>query len=327
MQNNTLCKHILAVGLSLMVVQAVQAVGVRSQNDAGAPLDWVPTGKGYGKPSAKAPDRVDGNNPAGTQGPITGQATATGYGISYHGGPVIGGTTNIYYIWYGNWTGNTAPTILTDLAQNLTNSPRYGINTTYSTSGTGGKTIVNAVSYKGAINVNYSFGTALSDASIKSIVANAITSGSLPKDANGVYFVLTSSDVNATSGFCTQYCGWHNHATISGADIKYAFIGNPSSQCPSSCGVESLSPNGNGGADAMANSLIHELDEAVTDPDLNAWYDNRGYENADKCAWTYGTTYVAANGATANMKLGARDFLIQRNWVNAAPKGRCDLKK
>jgi hypothetical protein len=44
-------------------------------------------------------------------------------------------------------------------------------------------------------------------------------------------------------------------------------------------------------------------------------------ENADKCAWTFGTTYVVANGALANMRLGtgtsARDFLIQRNWVNA----------
>jgi hypothetical protein len=25
-----------------------------------------------------------------------------------------------------------------------------------------------------------------------------------------------------------------------------------------------------------------------------------------------------SNGAQANMKLGARDYLIQRNWVNAA---------
>jgi len=36
--------------------------------------------------------------------------------ISYHGGPVMTGTVNIHYIWYGNWSGNTATTILPALA-------------------------------------------------------------------------------------------------------------------------------------------------------------------------------------------------------------------
>ena len=65
----------------------------------------------------------------------------------------------------------------------------------------------------------------------------------------------------------------------------------------------------------MASIISHELEEAVTDLDLNAWYDRRGYENADKCAWTFGTTYTSG-GALANVHLGSRDYLIQRNWVN-----------
>ena len=132
-----------------------------------------------------------------------------------------------------------------------------------------------------------------------------------------MYFVLTSADVTASSGFCTQYCGWHTHATINGADIKYSFVGNPD-HCPSSCAAQTTGPNGNAGADGMASIIVHELEEAASDPDLNAWYDRRGYENADKCAWTFGTEYTAANGARANMKLGTRDFLIQQNWVNAS---------
>src|SRR5262249_46655107 len=67
-----------------------------------------------------------------------------------------------------------------------------------------------------------------------------------------------------------------------------------------------------------------ELEESVTDPDINAWYDSRGQENADKCAWSFGTTYPLPNGSVANMRLGARDFLIQRNWVNDSG-GYCDL--
>jgi hypothetical protein len=236
-------------------------------------------------------------------------------GILYHGGPVMLGTVNVYYVWYGNWTGNSATTILTDLAGSIGGSPYYNINTTYDNGA--GVALSNAVTYAGSTTDSYSQGTALTDSQVRTVVSSAITSGRLPGDSHGVYFVLTSADVTASSGFCSQYCGWHTHGTISGLDIKYAFIGNPD-RCPSSCAAQTVGPNGNAGADGMASIVAHELEEAHTDPDLNAWYDRRGYENADKCAWTFGTTYKTANGATANMSMGGRDYLIQRNWVNAS---------
>jgi len=242
-------------------------------------------------------------------------------GISFHGGPVMTATTNVYYIWYGNWVGNSAITILTDLANAIGGSAYFNINTSYKNNA--GTSVANSVSYGGSTTDSYSRATSLSDSAIQGVVSDAITSGRLPTDPNGVYFVLTSADVTASSGFCSQYCGWHTHATIGGIDIKYAFVGNPD-RCPSSCAAQTIGPNGNAGADGMASIIAHELEEAVTDPDLNAWYDQRGYENADKCAWTFGTTYTVATGALANMKLGARDFLIQRNWVNAAG-GYCAL--
>jgi hypothetical protein len=179
------------------------------------------------------------------------------------------------------------------------------------------------VNYAGSTTDSYSRGTSLSDSAIQGVVADAINAGRLPKDTNGVYFVLTSADVTASSGFCTQYCGWHTHGTIAGSDIKYSFIGNPD-RCPSACEAQTTGPNGNAGADGMASIISHELEEAATDPDLNAWYDRRGMENADKCAWTFGTTYTVANGSSANVQLGSRDFLIQRNWVNASG-GYCSM--
>ena len=249
------------------------------------------------------------------------QAKASGNGIQYHGGPLILGTTHVYYIWYGNWSGNSANTILTNLAQHIGGSPYFNINTTYYNGSN--VHVSNSVQYLSSTTDNYSHGTALSDSAIQAVVSSAITSGRLPLDTNAVYFVLTSADVNATSGFCTQYCGWHTHGTISASDIKYAFIGNPD-RCPSSCEAQSTGPNGNAGADGMASIISHELEEAVTDPDLNAWYDRRGAENADKCAWTFGTTHTAPNGALYNMTLGSMNYLIQRNWVNASG-GFCSL--
>jgi Phosphate-induced protein 1 conserved region len=235
-------------------------------------------------------------------------------GIKYHGGPVMLGTTNVYYIWYGNWSGNSANSILTNLASSIGGSPYFNINTTYYDGAN--NHVSNLVHYAGSTMDAYSHGTALTDSAIQAIVSQAISSNALPKDTNGVYFVLTSADVNETSGFCTQYCGWHTRGTIAGSDIKYAFIGNPD-RCLSACAQQTTSPNGNAGADGMASIIAHELEETVTDPDLNAWYDVRGQENADKCAWTFGTTYTASNGSQANMHLGTMDYLIQRNWVNA----------
>jgi len=259
--------------------------------------DLLPTGKG-----AITLQQLSSVAAAGNARPVRGN------GISYHGGPVLTSGTNVYYIWYGNWsTGDK--TILTDLAQSIGGSSYFNINTTYYNGSN--IHVQNKVTYSGARNDSYSHGTSLSDSAIQSIVA----AGS-PTDTNGVYFVLTSADVNETSGFCTQYCGWHTRATINGRDIKYAFIGNPA-RCPSACTNGTPPPNGSVGADGAASIISHELEEATTDPDLNAWYDNRGQENADKCAWTFGSTYSNGTG-TANMKLGSRDFLIQQNWVNAS---------
>ena len=66
----------------------------------------------------------------------------------------------------------------------------------------------------------------------------------------------------------------------------------------------------------MASVIIHELEEAQSDPEINAWFDGEGYENADKCAWTYGTLYTASNGAQYNIVVGNKKYLLQQNWLN-----------
>jgi hypothetical protein len=197
-------------------------------------------------------------------------ATAGSNGIYYHGGPVMLGTPNVYFIWYGNWSGNTATAILPAFASSLFGSPYLNINATYY-NGSGAR-VSNQLKYTGSIKDNYSHGTALSDFAVESIVASALSSGALPTDTNSMYFVLTSADVTETSGFCTQYCAWHTSGTINGQDIKFGFVGNPD-RCPSACAAQTVSPNGNAGADGMANLLAHEISETLTDPDLNAWYD------------------------------------------------------
>jgi hypothetical protein len=270
--------------------------------------------------SPKVIARSRNNNGEQPFGPArVGYAKPGANGITYHGGPLLGvmggNPVTAYYIWYGNWAGNTAPVILTDFIQNIAPSPYYNINTTYYNGS--GAHVVNSVTYGGSTTVGYTHGTTLSDSAVQAVVSDAINSAALPNNPSGVYFVLTSADVNESSGFCTSYCGWHTYGTIAGSNIKYSFVGN-ADRCPSACAAQTISPNLNAGADAMASIIAHELEEAVTDPNINAWYQGRYQENADKCAWTFGTTTTLPSGAKYNMTLGGFNYLIQQNWVNAS---------
>jgi len=253
-----------------------------------------------------------------------GNVTLAAGQILYHGGKVMTSAAgvNVYVIWYGNWAGNTATTIVPEFLSHLGGSAYFNINTTYYDAAN--NHIPNIVTLAGQTNDNYSQGSKLSDTKVKTIVATAIKNHSLPKDVNGVYFVLTSKDVNETSGFCTQYCGWHTNGTIQTSDIKYSFVGD-AARCISSCAAQSTSPNNNAGADGMLSVIAHELEEAATDPDpRSGWAFATGNENADQCAWTFGTEYTTANGSKANMNINGHDYLIQQNWIQQAA-GKCAL--
>jgi len=264
--------------------------------------------------------------PTGKAGGLVGEAKpvggATSNGIAYHGGPIMTGTKSVYVIWYGNWGNSTTVSIVTNFLSCLGGSPWFNICSTYTNSS--GGNVTNSMVYGGSTTDSYSQGSALSDAQIQTVVSSAITTGRLPMNANGIYLVLTSRDVTASSGFCTQYCGWHTHGTISATDIKYAFIGSPA-RCPSSCSAVTTPPNGSVEADAMVSIIAHEIAEAATDPDLNAWYDTSGNENADKCAWTFGTSIPPAGCPSgSNFTCGGSCYYIQQNWVNASG-GYCSM--
>lgn len=252
----------------------------------------------------------------------TGSTAQVTPAISWHGGPVMA-VPVIYIVWYGNWNqanSSDTPTgqqIVRDFANSIGGSPYFNLNISY----TG---VTGSVLFGNETTDSYSQGARLRDADVQRVVSNAISSGHLPYDSNGVYFVLTSSDVSEQSGFCSRYCGWHTAATPKVGHIRYSFVGN-ANRCLNACAIQTVGPNGNAGVDAMISIIAHELEEATTDPDLNAWYDSSGAENADKCAWTFGHfQYQVPNGAWANISLTSRvtgtkrDYLIQRNLYHGS---------
>jgi hypothetical protein len=256
--------------------------------------------------------------------------------ILYHGGPVMNQANSVYVIYYGTFA-TTTRSILNDFLVGLNGSNPYGVNQTY-----GDGTAFVPINYAftpptassgksgSAYFDNYSLGAQLGTSDIGRIVTHAIANG-LPPDQNGVYLVLTAPDVKI-SGFCSSYCAWHNTSTAiySGQHIRYALIPDPTQKCSGCNGGmaiyhDTVTPNGDMGADTMTDDIMHELSETVTDPDINAWYTQNGAENGDLCNYVYDTptpslvNTVIVNGSTAhyNATLNGRNFLIQLIWKNS----------
>ncbi len=264
-----------------------------------------------------------------------------GTGITYHGGPVLQAGTKVAAVYWASapiFTGGPAAgtagsgsgdgSLVGYFLNHLGGSPYFNINSTY-TSGTGAH-IVNSVTYTQywANNTNAPSGTqSVSDAAMIAMLQSGFNSNALSYDANTVYAIFTSGKVNLGGGFGTQYCAYHTHGTvtINGVARTVLYAAMPYNYAyPSACTSGYAAANGDPGADYEVNTLAHEIEETTTDMMGNAWFDNRGYENADKCAWTWGATHTTAAGGTANMTIGGKDFLVQQNWVNAG-SGGCKL--
>lgn len=63
----------------------------------------------------------------------TSQPNPTYNGIDYHGGPVMNDPhgVNVYLIWYGNWSNDTQPAIVTDFVKRLGGTAYFNINSSY----------------------------------------------------------------------------------------------------------------------------------------------------------------------------------------------------
>jgi len=109
-----------------------------------------------------------------------------------------------------------------------------------------------------------------------------------------------------------RFCAWHSAGTCpNGVTVQFAFFFNLDGD--PGCDPEDPSGLHTQGLAALANVSGHELSEALTDPHLNAWYDSNGQENADKCAWAFGTPLLTFSNSSR--------WKIQGNWSNAAFDG------
>jgi len=258
-------------------------------------------------------------------------------GISYHGGPVLQSGTNVVAVyWAGSpiyvngptpgthGTNSADQSLVGNFLRSLGGSPYFNINSTY-TDGLG-HSIANSVSYTGYWANNASVpanGQNVTDSDMLSMLSSGFTSGALTYDSHTLYAIFTAGTVNLGGGFGSSYCAYHWYGNVDtpGGTRTVLYAAMPYDHAYSgACDMFTVWGPANGsfdpGADAEVNTLAHETEETTTDEFGSAWFDSRGYENADKCAWTFGSTKTSGGG-TYNVTLGGKNYLIQQNWVNA----------
>ena len=253
---------------------------------------------------------------------------ATDNGIYYHGGLAIHAQNVAAIYWSyrpiyngGPLPGTTGPgsadgSLIGFFLSHLGGSSYYNINTTYYDAAR--TPILNSVTYTQywAATTNVPLpGIPVSDSQLQAEIVAGFTGGQLTYDPNTLYFVFSDALVNLGGSFGSVYCAYKGHFAWNGNDVKYAAMPHEIDYYP--CIGSYTSPNNDPAADAEVNDIAHETEETQTDPDRTAWYDNAGNENADKCWMNFGKMYTTANGATANVQIGGKDFLVQQNWVNA----------
>ena len=212
--------------------------------------------------------------------------------LRFRGGPVIG-NAGFWALYWNSSVANSTQTSLgyeTLLKQMDAFVTNFGDGAAYSQAPNDDFSIVQQYSASESISStvkNWGYYVAsertkssISDSGIRNFVAGMLNSGKVVIDTNIIYGVYLPAGMKVTmsgGASCSTFCGYHGHLNYGGLDIRYAVF--PYLNC-NACKLSSLSV-----ADMITIVASHEIREAVTDPQLNAWYDDQGYEADDKCAW------------------------------------------
>jgi hypothetical protein len=278
---------------SAVVVASLCAAPVFAQSDHSSKSETIPETPKAGLHLAKGQAKVGGQ--AGRRNP----------NLTYHGGPVRAATTEIHPIFWGTtWPGSIGDKAdIIKFYQGASGSGYLGSNHEYTQ--TGGAQVSTTLSVF-SIATDYATNSVGGGSTSAILTEVCKVIGSANVKANGYYPVYVDTK-RGNAG----YCAWHSagKCTQSGPTVQFAFFFNLD-------GDPGCDPGGalNGhsqGLTAIANVSGHELSEMLTDPQLNAWYDQQGAENSDKCAWTFGTNSIVFTGNNTAWK-------IQGNWSNAA---------
>jgi hypothetical protein len=253
--------------------------------------------------------------------------------LDYHGGPVMRTNTTFAIYWSpsgSTWQRGYMDAIggyFSDVAADSGSGDNvYSTETQYfDTTGhigyrsnVAGSYVDSAAFPKNGCPAYGGFDVCLTDAQIIAEVHRVTRTLHLPEDGTHAYFLFlpksTGNCFDADGSVCafTYYCAYHwfdrslLYATMPYAATDFA-----------ACGL--AGPNGDA-ADATINVTSHEHREMINDPYGDAWWDNKGYEGSDKCAWTFGAPLGSTAAGPYNQVINGHRYLLQREWSNATKR-------
>ena len=210
--------------------------------------------------------------PAGAPEAVVGLAPTTH--LTYHNGPVLTAVEVVTIFWGQAWTQAAQSGLIPQLNaffDLILTSSLMDLMAEYSVPGQAighGSRIATAT-----ITASEPGGGTgqISDAQIQQALQGFIAAGTVPATtANTLYFIYLPPGVDSTLGgaqSCQVFCGYHSH--INGS-IFYAV--EPFLDCAGCIFGQVI--------DSLTKVSSHELCEAITDPALNAWFDdNTGNED------------------------------------------------
>lgn len=249
-------------------------------------------------------------------------ARSGGSSLSYHNGPVMTTAYVVPIYWGPSWSGGSDSSIASSLTNfidggttNTTTDTTFGqtgeynVITQYYQSGPTYIQKSNLGAAGGALFDNSTPPTNVTDADLQAEVVKMV--GSPRTDT--IYEVFLPASSYSSDGAYTScggpnlyYCAYHGNFSHNGSDIKYASMPYPSCGGCASSGF-TVTQN-------FEHFVSHETREAVTDPDGNAWYDRRGYEADDKCAWSP----TPFTDSSTGLNFDGSAFAFQYEWSNSA---------
>lgn len=280
-------------------------------------------------------------NPAGRSGDILGIVPArdashnaggggAGGNLTYHKGPVMHANAvyAIYWVPSGFAIQAGYDTLINQFFGDVaadngkTTNVYYSDTQYYDTTGS----IAYSSSFKGsytdtnplpASGCTDSYTTVcLSDSQIRSEIDRVAGVNGWAR-SGAIFFMFTAKGIGScySSSSCafSQYCAYHSNFNSTVGNTLYANMPYADT-VPAACDAGNH-PNNND-ADATINVTSHEHNETITDALGTAWYDHRGYENGDKCAWNFGTQLGGASGAQYNQLINGHTYELQQEWSN-----------
>jgi len=265
--------------------------------------------------------------------------------LVYHGGPVMqNGVTPYAIFWVPAKLQNGATTAISAHYQTVQKNVlgdymAHGIdnnNTQYTQqiNFTGPKTYIQN---KGSAVISYidtnpfpasgcvdtvTPGNCITDAQLQAEITRVMTLKAWTGGLNKIFFVFTSSGegscADSTNAQCsyTYYCGYHSYflGGLTGT-TPIIYANGPYGNLTNCQAPGTPSPNSDAVADAAATLASHELTEAITDPELDAWYTAQGNEIGDLCAYDYGL-YYNWDGGKANQMWNGHFYMLQTEFDN-----------